>query len=135
MPARKKSTPIIAISMGDPAGIGPEVILKATAEIGRRRGAPAIIVVGDLRAMRAAAARLKNVAAPRDWHPGESIPVISKGIGVLSKSNLSERAIRPGHPTVEGGGASYDYIVSAERMAQSGEVDALVTAPISKQWL
>jgi 4-hydroxythreonine-4-phosphate dehydrogenase len=131
----KKTAPTIAITMGDPAGIGPEVILKAAAAIGRRRGAPSIIVIGDLGAMQAAASRLKNAATPRQWHPGEAIPPISKGIGILSKSKLSPRAIRPGHPTVEGGGAAYHYIVDGARMALSGEVDALVTAPISKQWM
>src|SRR5260221_6712281 len=107
----KKTAPTIAITMGDPAGIGPEVILKTAATIGRRRGAPSMIAIGDLGAMRAAASRLKDVATPREWHPGETIPPISKGIGVLSKSKLSLRATRPGHPTVEGAGAAYDYIV------------------------
>ncbi|MDO8434318.1 MAG: 4-hydroxythreonine-4-phosphate dehydrogenase PdxA [Candidatus Binatus sp.] len=135
MAASKKSTPTIAISMGDPAGIGPEVILKAIVAIGRRRSAPSIIVIGDLRAMQAAAARLKNVATPREWHRGESIPAPTKHVAVCATSKLSERAMRPGHPTVEGGGAAYDYIVRGARMALDGEVDALVTAPISKEWM
>ncbi len=121
--------------MGDPAGIGAEVILKAAATMAARRGAPSIIVIGDLRAMQATAARLKKVAAPREWHPGEIIPPLRNGVGVLSKSNLSLRAMRPGHPTVEGAGAAYDYVVTGARMAMRGEVDALVTAPISKQWM
>ena len=121
--------------MGDPAGIGPEVILKAAAAIAGRRGAPSIIVIGDLRAMQETAARLNKIATPREWHPGETIPPLAKGVGVLSISNLSQRAIRPGHPTVEGAGAAYDYVVTGARMAMCGEVDALVTAPISKQWM
>jgi 4-hydroxythreonine-4-phosphate dehydrogenase len=121
--------------MGDPAGIGPEVILKAAMAVGRRRGSPSIVVIGDLGVMLATASRLKNVAAPREWHPGESIPSIRKGIGVFSKAKLSQRASRPGHPTVEGGGAAYEYIVSGARMALRSEVDALVTAPISKEWM
>ena len=70
-PARRKTPPLLAISMGDPAGVGPEVILKAAAALASRRGAPSIVVVGDLSAMRAAAARLRDVPAPREWHPGE----------------------------------------------------------------
>ncbi len=135
MASSKKSTPTIAISMGDPAGIGAEVILKAAAAIGRRRGAPAIIVIGDLGAMRAAAARLKNVGTVREWNRGDRSAATSKQIAVYAPSKLSERAIRPGHPSVEGGGAAYDYIVIGARMALEGEVDALVTAPISKEWM
>jgi 4-hydroxythreonine-4-phosphate dehydrogenase len=78
---------------------------------------------------------LNKIATPREWHPGETIPPLAKGVGVLSISNLSQRAIRPGHPTVEGAGAAYDYVVTGARMAMCGEVDALVTAPISKQWM
>ena len=132
---RRKTPPLLAISMGDPAGIGPEVILKAAAALARRRGAPSIAVVGDLSAMRAAAARLRDVPAPREWRPGERPIRLTKGLGVLSISNLSERALRPAHPSVEGGGSAHDYIVTGAQMALSGEVDALVTAPISKDWM
>ncbi len=121
--------------MGDPAGVGPEVILKSAAALTSRRGAPSIVVVGDLSAMHAAAARLRDVPAPCEWHPGEPPIRITRGLSVFSISNLSARAIRPAHPTVEGGGAAYDYIVTGARMAISGEVDALVTAPISKDWM
>jgi 4-phospho-D-threonate 3-dehydrogenase / 4-phospho-D-erythronate 3-dehydrogenase len=134
-PARRKTPPLLAISMGDPAGVGPEVILKAAATLASRRGAPSMVVVGDLSAMRAAAARVSNVPAPREWRSGEPPIRLTKGLGVLSISNLSARALRPAHPTVEGGGAAYDYIVTGARMAMSGEVDALVTAPISKDWM
>jgi 4-phospho-D-threonate 3-dehydrogenase / 4-phospho-D-erythronate 3-dehydrogenase len=132
---RRKSAPLLAVSMGDPASVGPEVILKASAALARRRGAPSIVVVGDLSAMRAAAARLRNVPAPVQWRRGEPPVRLAKGLGVLSISDLSLRASRPGHPTIEGGGAAYDYIVTGARMAMSGEADALVTAPISKDWM
>src|SRR5260370_21754470 len=132
---RRKTPPLLAISMGDPAGIGPEVILKAAAALASRRGAPSIAVVGDMSAMRAAAARLRDVPAPREWRPGEPPIRLTKGLGVLSISNLSARALRPARPSVEGGGSAHDYIVTGAQMALSGEVDALVTAPISKDWM
>ncbi len=132
---RRKTPPLLAVSMGDPAGVGPEVILKAAAALANRRGAPSLAVVGDWSAMGAAAARLNGVPAPCQWRPGQPPIRLTKGLGVFSISSLSARAIRPGHPTIEGGGAAYDYIVTAARMAMSGEVDALVTAPISKDWM
>jgi 4-hydroxythreonine-4-phosphate dehydrogenase len=132
---RRKTVPLLAISMGDPAGVGPEVILKAAAALGGRRGAPSIVVIGDLSAMRAAGSRLRDAPALSEWHPGDPPIRLTKGLGVLSISSLSARAIRPAHPTVEGGGAAYDYIVTGARMAMSGEADALITAPISKDWM
>jgi 4-hydroxythreonine-4-phosphate dehydrogenase len=135
MAVRRKMPPRLAISMGDPAGIGPEVILKAAAALAGRRGAPSIIVIGDLAAMRDAAARLGNVPVPREWHPGEVPLRPASGVSVFPASKLSTRAIRPAHPSVEGAGAAYDYIVTGARMAIRGEVDALVTAPISKHWM
>jgi 4-hydroxythreonine-4-phosphate dehydrogenase len=132
---RRKTPPLLAISMGDPAGVGPEVIIKAGAALARRRGAPSIAVIGDLSAMRAAAARLRGVPAPCEWRRGEPPVRLTRGLGVLSITSLSAHAIRPAHPTVEGGGAAYDYIVTGARMAMTGEADALVTAPISKDWM
>src|SRR5216683_1267511 len=134
--SRRRLPPRLAISMGDPAGIGPEVIVKAAAALAGRRAAPSIIVIGDLAAMRAAAARFVNVPVPREWRPGETpLRPASGGISVFAASTLSSRAIRPAHPSVEGSGAAYDYIVAGARMAMRGEVDALVTAPISKHWM
>jgi 4-hydroxythreonine-4-phosphate dehydrogenase len=133
--SRRKATPLLAVSMGDPAGVGPEVILRAAAALARRRAAPSIVVVGDLSAMRAAAARIRDVPTPCPWQRGEPPVRLARGLGVLSISNLPARALRPGRPTIEGGGAAYDYIVAGARMAMSGEADALVTAPISKDWM
>src|SRR5271168_4233752 len=96
MGSRRKAPARLAISMGDPAGVGPEVILKAVAALSSRRAAPSIVVVGDLTAMRAAAARLGNVPVACEWHPGQSPIRPGMGIGVLPVSNLSPRAIRPG---------------------------------------
>ena len=130
-----RKTPLLAVSMGDPAGIGAEVILKAAAALRARRGAPLILVVGDLGAMRSAAASLGDVPAPREWLPGETVLRPGRGISVLAASRLAADAIRPAHPTIEGAAAAYAYIVGAAKMAMRGEVDALVTAPINKEWM
>ncbi|HEY6394265.1 MAG TPA: 4-hydroxythreonine-4-phosphate dehydrogenase PdxA [Candidatus Binataceae bacterium] len=132
MALKRKAQPLLAVSMGDPAGIGPEVILKAAAELRSRRDAPALLVIGDLRAMTEAARRLRGVPAPLAWHPGD--PLL-RGIAVMNAGELSARALRPGHPSVEGGAAAYRYVAMGAGMALRGEVDALVTAPISKEWM
>jgi 4-hydroxythreonine-4-phosphate dehydrogenase len=132
MGRRRKIAPLIALSIGDPAGIGPEVVLKAAAAILRRDGAPALAAIGDLAVMSDAAARLPGVPKPVQWHPGDDLP--ANGLAVIPLGRLSAQARRPGKPSIEGGDASYRYVETGARMARAGEVDALVTAPISKQW-
>jgi 4-phospho-D-threonate 3-dehydrogenase / 4-phospho-D-erythronate 3-dehydrogenase len=120
--------PTVGITLGDPAGVGAEVILKSLAR-GDVRGACKPIVLGDVACVRETAARLGvkldlpvvDEAALRDT-PG----------GVLPLSTLSGRARRPGRPSLEGGRASYEYIAAAARLSTAGLIDAIVTAPINK---
>ena len=118
--------------MGDPAGIGPEVVLKSVASVAKRADAPAFVVIGDLDAMREVADRIDDAPALVEWHPGETLP--SSGLSVLPLIRLSPNARRPGKPSIEGGDASFRYVKAGARMAREGEVDALITAPISKEW-
>jgi 4-hydroxythreonine-4-phosphate dehydrogenase len=121
--------------MGDPAGVGPEVILKAAAAMASRRSAPALVVVGDARAMRTAAHRLDNVPVPRPWRAGDAPIRPADGLAVLEVGRLGASATKAGAPSVEGAEAAYRYVVEGARMAMAGEADALVTAPINKEWL
>jgi 4-hydroxythreonine-4-phosphate dehydrogenase len=118
--------------MGDPAGVGPEVVLKAIASVAQRGVAPEFVVIGDLDAMREVAERIEDAPQLVEWHPGEPLP--AKGLAILPLSMLSPAARRPGKPSLEGGDASFRYVETGARMARDGDVDALVTAPISKQW-
>jgi 4-hydroxythreonine-4-phosphate dehydrogenase len=131
-----KKIVLIAVSMGDPAGIGAEVILKAAAAIRGRRNAPSLLVIGDLEAMRATAERLGALAPkPYQWTPGTAMNRRDQGIAVLNLTHLPERATTPGRPSIAGANAAYRYIVTGAQMALADEVDALVTAPINKEWL
>ncbi len=130
--ARKRKTPLLAITMGDPAGIGPEITLKSVASFARRGDGPEFIVIGDLDAIREVAHRIDDSPTLVEWHPGETLP--SNGLAVLPLTRLSVQARRPGKPSLEGGDASFRYVEAGARMVRDGEVDALVTAPISKQW-
>src|SRR5580704_1656735 len=129
---RKRKTPLLAISMGDPAGIGPEVVLKSLASVARDSDAPEFVVIGDLDAMRETQHRIGGAATIAEWHPDAPIP--SNAVAVLPLTKLSSEARRPGKPSIEGGDASFRYVERGARMAREGKVDALVTAPISKQW-
>ena len=122
--------------MGDPAGIGCEIILKSAAALAMRRVAPALLVIGDLRAMQTARSALRDAAPePYEWSPGDALKPLSRGLAVRNLSALPARALRPGKPSVAGADAAYSYIVEGCRMALAGEAGALVTAPINKEWM
>src|ERR1700687_1500817 len=132
MPSRLRAPALPAVSMGDPARLGLEGILRAAAAIASRRGAPALVVVGDAGAMRIAARRLRGVPELRPWRPGDAPVRPGDGLAGLEIGHLGASALRPGMPSVAGAEAAYRYIVEGARMAMAGEADALVNAPLKK---
>ncbi len=127
--------PIVAVTMGDPAGVGPEVVLKALAHP-RIRKACHPIVLGDLsilqrtqRGSRGYPFRLIR------WEKGHSLPKGDDSVPVFSVTNLSLKQSRPGHLSRACGEASYRYIRAAVEMVLNRTADAIATAPISKRGL
>lgn len=120
--------PTIAITMGDPAGVGSEVIAGALAD-------PAVhaacrpLVVGDRRVMAAAVQVMGTGAAL--VRPGEAAG--TKTIPVLDLANADPAVVRPGHVSAAAGAAAWAYIRKAVEMALAGEVQAVATAPIHKE--
>ncbi len=132
----RANSPLLAVSMGDPAGIGSEIILKAAAKLSRKRGAPSMVTIGDIGALRVAAQRLQGtVPEPYEWTGGSNLRGLSDGLAVLNTSRLPARMIEPARPSIAGANAAHGYIIEGCRMALKGEVGALVTAPINKEWL
>ncbi|MFQ5736320.1 MAG: 4-hydroxythreonine-4-phosphate dehydrogenase PdxA [Thermodesulfobacteriota bacterium] len=110
--------PTIAVSMGDPAGVGPEIILRACADARVRRSC-APVVVGDRGLLDHLATRLK-------------LPRLPEGM-VRGVTSLDLAKLVPGVASAECGRAMVAYIEEAVRMASSGEAAAVVTAPITKE--
>jgi 4-phospho-D-threonate 3-dehydrogenase / 4-phospho-D-erythronate 3-dehydrogenase len=134
--APAKKIPLVALSMGDPAGIGAEVILKAASALAGRRKSPALVVIGDLDALRASARALGlRAPQPYGWTPGAPMKRQRDGLAVISVGRLPARAAVPGRPSIAGADAAYRYVVEGARMVLAGEAGALVTAPINKEWL
>lgn len=127
--------PLIAITMGDPAGVGPEIILQALANP-ELRNCCTPLVVGDLRAMQRAlkvcnsSLQLAVVSAP-----AEAAGLPEDTLALLPLSELREGDIRYGHPSEQAGNAVYRYIRRAAELCLTGEAAAMATAPISKQAL
>jgi 4-phospho-D-threonate 3-dehydrogenase / 4-phospho-D-erythronate 3-dehydrogenase len=130
----KKERPIIAITIGDPAGIGPEITVKAL-EQGRkwiqRRVIP--VVIGDARVM---AQALRIAKSDMTIHVVKDLGGIADEgsvINVLDMKNVRMGRLKHGKVDAMAGKAAYEYIVKAAELARAGLVRAIVTAPVSKE--
>ena len=121
----------IAITLGDPCGIGPEIVVKALADpVLRAQGRFLVYGFSELLGY---AADLAEVDFP--WHRGhhDEAGHVPAGVTVLDYDELPTPAAEQHEPTRYGGRASMAFLDDAIAAAQRGLVDALVTAPISKQ--
>ncbi|MBC7801446.1 MAG: 4-hydroxythreonine-4-phosphate dehydrogenase PdxA [Gemmatimonadaceae bacterium] len=125
--------PIIAITMGDASGVGPEVIMKALA----REDVAAMcrpLVVGDATRLREAGAIVHSPLTV-DAHQSPSAAAFAPGTVDCIDLGL----IPAGHPfgtlSPVSGEAAYRYIERAAQLVQAGEADAICTAPLSKEAL
>jgi 4-hydroxythreonine-4-phosphate dehydrogenase len=129
--------PIVAVTMGDPAGIGPEVILKALVDPAIKAACDPLIL-GDWRVLQRASAKVRRAPKLICWNQGEPLlPLLQRrhAVVVCPLSSLSAKQSRPGVPVKAGGHAAYRYICVAARLALSKVADAIATAPISKSIL
>jgi len=111
--------PNIAVTIGDPAGVGAEIALKALAD----RDLLALAqwtIVGDAHALEAAQPGFRNQLAP-------AVRIVSPGL--LDPA----QPIRFGQLAAEYGLAAIEYVRIATQMCLSGEADAMVTAPLNKE--
>ena len=129
--------PIVAITMGDPAGIGPEVILKALSHPVIQRACRPLIL-GDWGVLQRTRLGRKNRPRLIRWQTGRPLsPLLSRRdcFVVCSLSELGAEQSRPATPARAAGHAAYRYICVAAQLALSGFADAIATAPISKSSL
>lgn len=125
--------PLIAITMGDPCGVGPEIIVKAFPPA-EQAGDCVLFVIGDPRALRRALATCGSLLQVVEIETPEQARQIAAGqIPLLPLSRLTETDLRYGQPTVASGDAVFGYICAAARFCLDGRTAAMVTAPISKE--
>jgi len=127
--------PRIAVTMGDPAGVGPEIIAKAALRLKDRieAGELALVVTGSGHRLAAACAGLgiaQPFAAVSADTPREALPPCA-----LVEVGPDASAIEPGKVSAVAGESAYQAIAAGVRMAMGGLVDAICTAPINKEAL
>lgn len=128
--------PAIAITMGDPCGIGPEVVVKALADP-RVSAACRPLVVGNAYAMERAVSltglplSIRRAANPDDnpVDAGANPSVVD----VVDIGNLNPEDITVGRLSVPCGQAAMEWVSKAGQLAMAGVVDGLATAPLNKE--
>jgi len=126
--------PRLAITMGDPAGVGPEVIVGALAKK-RVRDACRALIVGDDRVLKWAAAALGRRFRPQVLTSVEDIDLCYSPVCLLDLGNADPAEIAPGELSAAAGMAAVSYIRRAVDLAKAGTVAGIVTAPINKEAL
>jgi len=126
--------PIIGLTMGDPAGIGPEVVVKAMNEPDLYASCRPL-AIGDESTFRAAVSRLGlgldvRVAAEPD--DGQYQPGI---LDVYQATTADLTAIQPGVVQPAAGKAAAECVIAATQLALAGKIDAMATAPLNKDAL
>jgi 4-hydroxythreonine-4-phosphate dehydrogenase len=133
MADQQAQRPLLAITLGDPAGIGPEVIIKALQQEKIFTQARPL-VVGDARVLQRAAAwvggtpltiEIVNKAEEGRYTPGT--------LTLLDLHNADPGEIPPGKISAAAGKAAVEYVFTACDLALAGEVDGVVTAPLNKE--
>lgn len=125
--------PRIGITMGDPAGIGPEVVLKAVAEE-EIRGACVPVIIGDAQLLAHTARTLDLQCGYEITRQGETIPEHVDEPHIYHLDNIGG-FVEPGIESGVAGKAAAGYIEAAVELCAAGAVDAIATAPINKRAL
>jgi len=126
--------PIIAIPMGDPAGIGPEIVVKALMKKEVLEAARCV-VVGDRKVIEDAirftnvVAKVKLIQSPEDGDYQEGI------INLIDLDNVDMNEFQIGKISGMCGKAAFEYIAKSIELANSGAVAAVSTTPINKESL
>ena len=121
----------LALTIGDPAGIGPEVVVKALTS--PKLAGQRLLVIGDRGVLQRTADALA-LPLTLDTFTDEAAALAADSIhALLDLANVDAHQLRPGEPTADAGRASLDYIEKAIELTRTGRTRAIVTGPINKE--
>lgn len=126
--------PLVALTMGDVAGVGPEVIARAWGETPLRALARPFVVGSRSVLERALAvvggqATVQEIAQPEEAQPSARV------IPCLEATDQDLAEVAPGEVDPRAGRAAYDFLVAAADLALAGRIDAITTLPLNKEAL
>lgn len=123
-----RSDRVYGVTMGDPSGVGPEILLKAEA-LGEIK--QTYVAYGDAAVLRfyneklGLGVSIRTISAVADYTPG-CLNVIDHGL-------LTASDVKPGKLDRQAGAAAREYVVSATKAALAGEISAMITLPMNKE--
>ncbi len=123
----------LGVTMGDPAGIGPEVLGQYINDVGRPDGC-SLVLVGDDQFLleKLTGSRAKQVTV----YSGKTVPDrlhLEEKLVIWNPSDLELSGAIRGEPSESTGRASFDYIRSVYQLFERNMVDGIVTGPVSKK--
>lgn len=126
--------PVIGITMGDPAGIGPEIIIGALSD-GEVESRCRPVVIGNTGLLRKCSAAIgsdeaDNISVPSLQDAGEPNRIVTLDVPTPGTSKIT-----PGELSAEAGLAAEAYVRTACELGLAGQIDAFATAPINKEAL
>lgn len=120
--------PPFAVSLGDPAGIGPEIVAKSWV-MREARGLPPFFAVGDAASLRAVwLGPIATISTPQ-----EAAEAFGSALPCLQVVEAGE--IAPGSPSIDGARTALQALEVAVGLARSGSAAGIVTAPVGKEQL
>ena len=128
--------PLLGLTMGDPAGIGPEICLRALRDSGVLEECVPILF-GDAGVLRLVGSKLngaRQMPLSVTRTEFEKISAVDKPL-VIDCGAVDMKKIQPGKISAENGRAAYIYIERAISAALAGKIDGVITAPIHKESL
>ncbi|MBY2928217.1 4-hydroxythreonine-4-phosphate dehydrogenase PdxA [Sphingomonadales bacterium 56] len=126
-PARSELAPF-AVPLGDPAGIGPEIVAKSWV-MRKARGLPSFFAVGDAASLRRVwAGPVAPIATPQ-----EAVALFDSALPCLQVADAGD--IVPGSPSVDGARTAFQALEAAVGLARTGSAAGIVTAPVGKEQL
>ncbi len=130
----KDDRPLVALTMGDVAGVGPEVIARAWGDSPLRTLARPFVVGSRAVLERALAcmnvrAVVQEIARPEDAAPS------ARSIPCLEATAEDVSSVAPGRVDPRAGRAAFDYLITAVDLALAGRIDAITTLPLNKEAL
>ena len=128
-----RARPRVGITMGDPAGIGPEVVLKAVAEE-EVRTVCCPVIIGDAQLLAHTARTLDLQCGYEIVRHDEELPPRSIEPIIFHLNNIQGH-VEPGIESGVAGRAAGEYIEAAVELCAAGGIDAIATAPINKRAL
>jgi len=126
------SKPLVAITMGDPSGVGAEVIIKSIAAL-KAADWFSFVVIGDTEILKTTNILLKTELQIESVGDLSEIPQFIGRVPVLDTGNFDPRLAAVGQLSAEAGRASMEWVLKSGQLCLSGAVDAIATAPINKE--